>query len=129
MKHTSGKTGKATRGTCRAFGIRSLFVSVLLFAVILGLWRVYPIVGIRLEGRMIVFQMADHYRSELLMKDPYFREMARQPDGFLHDAYVAVPLHVVAIAVVLVAACTFAVIRFSARTRRLAINKQPTEPM
>ena len=129
MKHTSAKTVRTTQGTGRAFRIRSLFACVLLFAVILGLWRVYPVVGIRLEEGMVVFQMADHYRSELLMKDPYFREMTGQPDVFLHDAYVALPLHMVAIAVALVTACTLAVLWFRARARRLAVNKQPTETM
>lgn len=87
------------------FSLFSLFVLSTVVAVAIVLWQWCPVTGVSLSGADVVFHMSDNYVPGMMPKDPYFDTLAESPDVFFHDAYVKIPIYVVATGLLIIAGC------------------------
>ena len=75
--------------------MRTLMIVIACLAVLLGVWRCFPVVGIGIHGSDFTFHMADEYAYKLLKHSPYRAELDDPSSAYFHDVYITVPAYVV----------------------------------
>lgn len=86
------------------FSLSTLFIAVTISAIGVFLWVrfVAPnVTGVSMSGGDIVLHVGDEVVRKMLPDNEYLKSLAENPDVHFHDAYVKIPIHVVAISLIL----------------------------